>query len=163
MALLIPHLPAGWRRWALGRWLLWAPGWRYRSSCAAWAGQGQCLQRVVYCWREETVPCFKYSRTWWHVVHLAFQKRNQKKSYPPRLVFPTLQRNESPFTLMGQWLSTLGRKIGSASEVQDIVISYNTISCEKIISYTAAGKAAEERCHKSQRVTWLLVVTFFIS
>ena len=37
-----------------------------------------------------------------------------------RLIFPTLQRNESPFTLLGQWLSTLGKKIDSATEVQDI-------------------------------------------
>lgn len=37
-----------------------------------------------------------------------------------RLVFPTLQRNESPFTLLAQWLTTLGKKIDTASEVQDI-------------------------------------------
>lgn len=36
-----------------------------------------------------------------------------------RLVFPTLQRNESPFTLLGQWLATLGRKIDTAADVQD--------------------------------------------
>lgn len=41
-----------------------------------------------------------------------------------RLIFPTLQRNESPFTLLGQWLSTLGKKIDSATEVQDIPQSY---------------------------------------
>ena len=36
-----------------------------------------------------------------------------------RLLFPTLQKNESPFSILPQWLSVLGKKIDSAAQVQD--------------------------------------------
>ena len=36
-----------------------------------------------------------------------------------RLLFPTLQRNESPFSILAPWLGVLGKKIDSAAGVQD--------------------------------------------
>ena len=37
----------------------------------------------------------------------------------PRLMFPALQRNESPFALIPTWLQVLGKKIDGASGIQD--------------------------------------------
>ena len=36
-----------------------------------------------------------------------------------RLIFPTLQKSDSPFSILPQWLNVLGRKIDSASAMQD--------------------------------------------
>ena len=36
-----------------------------------------------------------------------------------RLVFPALQRNESPFTILPNWLQVLGRKVDSATVIQE--------------------------------------------
>ena len=40
-------------------------------------------------------------------------------SNPRQLIFPTLQKNDSPFALLPQWLQVLGRKIDVAADLQD--------------------------------------------
>lgn len=35
------------------------------------------------------------------------------------MIFPTLQKSDSPFSILPQWLNVLGRKIDSASAMQD--------------------------------------------
>ena len=36
-----------------------------------------------------------------------------------RLVFPSIQRNDSPLSILPQWLSVLGKKVDAASVTQD--------------------------------------------
>ena len=50
-----------------------------------------------------------------------FQSKAVKEMYL-RLLFPTLQKNESPFAILPQWLSVLGKKIDSAATTQDHLI-----------------------------------------
>lgn len=35
------------------------------------------------------------------------------------MIFPTLQKSDSPFSILPQWLNVLGHKIDSASAMQD--------------------------------------------
>lgn len=65
-------------------------------------GRTSCLSHVDFFWRT------------WRVSKL----KRFLKIYL-RLLFPTLQKNESPFAILPQWLSVLGKKIDSAATTQD--------------------------------------------
>ncbi len=87
------------------------------AASAASAGVNKFLGDLLH--TKRMIPVVENLLICWSICWLNFVDLICNLIIQPRLVFPTLQKNESVFTILPTFVSVLGKKIDAASVQKD--------------------------------------------